>query len=91
VELIDSLMFNQVIIFVKSVARAAALTKLLQKNAFPATCIHSGMSQEERLKTFENFKLFKSRIMVSTDVMGRGIDVERVNIVFNYDMPENSD
>ena len=91
VDFLDVLQFNQVIIFVKSTARAAALTKLLSKNSFPAICIHSGMQQEERIKTFELFKAFKSRIMVATDILGRGIDVERVNIVFNYDMPDTSD
>jgi superfamily II DNA/RNA helicase len=49
VNLLDALQFNQVIIFVKSTSRAAALTKLLQKNSFPACCIHSGMSQEDRI------------------------------------------
>lgn len=53
VDLLDALMFNQVIIFVKSTARAAALTKLLTKNSFPAICIHSGMPQEERIQKFE--------------------------------------
>lgn len=91
VDILDALVFNQVIIFVKSVARAAALTKLLQKQSFPAACIHSGMSQKERMDKFEQFKQFKARIMVATDVLGRGIDVERVNIVFNYDMPDSSD
>lgn len=43
-DLLDSLQFNQVIIFVKSTVRAAALTKLLIKNSFPAISIHSGMS-----------------------------------------------
>ncbi len=90
-DLLDSLQFNQVIIFVKSTVRAAALTKLLIKNSFPAISIHSGMSQEERIKMFEQFKSFKSRIMVATDVLGRGIDIERINIVFNYDMPDSSD
>jgi ATP-dependent RNA helicase UAP56/SUB2 len=91
VDILDALQFNQVIIFVKSVVRAAALTKLLGKNSFPASCIHSGMPQSERLSKFEQFKAFKARIMVTTDVLGRGIDVERVNIVFNYDMPTDSD
>ena len=91
VDILDALQFNQVIIFVKSVARCAALTKLLQKHSFPAACIHSGLSQAQRSATFEQFKQFKARIMVATDVLGRGIDVERVNIVFNYDMPDGSD
>lgn len=89
--MIDALQFNQVIIFVKSTARADALTKLLQKNSFPAAAIHSGLTQQQRIEKFMQFKAFKLRIMIATDVLGRGIDVERVNIVINYDMPENSD
>merc|ERR1719271_1061625 len=49
------------------------------------------MNQEERLERYEQFKSFKRRILVATNLFGRGIDIERVNIVFNYDMPENSD
>jgi len=54
-------------------------------------CIHSGVAQDERIKRFELFKNFQKRIMVATDVFGRGIDIERVNIVINYDLPDNSD
>lgn len=54
-------------------------------------CIHSGIEQKERINRFELFKNFKKRIMVATDIFGRGIDIERVNIVFNYDMPDSSD
>ena len=43
------------------------------------------------LKNFNEFKEFKKRILVATNLFGRGIDIERVNIVFNYDMPESSD
>jgi len=49
------------------------------------------MKQEERIKMYQNFKDFKHRILVSTDIWGRGIDIERVNIVVNYDMPDSSD
>ena len=47
-DLLDALDFNQVVIFVKSVTRAAELNKLLVECNFPSICIHSGMSQEER-------------------------------------------
>jgi len=47
-DLLDALDFNQVVIFVKSVSRAAELDKLLVECNFPSICIHSGMSQEER-------------------------------------------
>lgn len=87
-ELLDSLEFNQVIIFVKSTQRCRALTKLLVDQNFPAIEIHGGMQQPERIKKFTEFKDFKHRILVSTDVLARGIDIERVNIVFNYDLPE---
>lgn len=83
--------------------------------------MHRGMTQEERLKTYQEFKDFNKvvdeifwyfcyfyyvklkldsrvtsffspqRIMVSTNLFGRGMDIERVNIVFNYDMPEDTD
>jgi len=43
------------------------------------------------MATFKRFKEFKSRILVATNLMGRGIDIERVNIVINYDMPDSSE
>lgn len=47
--------------------------------------------QEERLKRYNDFKEYKARILVSTDVFGRGVDFERVNIVINYDMSKDPD
>lgn len=43
------------------------------------------------LVRYKEFKEFQTRILVATNLFGRGMDIERVNIVFNYDMPENSD
>merc|ERR1712070_1061880 len=90
-DLLDALEFNQVVIFVKSVQRAIALDKLLTECSFPSLAIHSGLKQEERIVRYKQFKEFQKRIMVSTDLFGRGIDIERVNIVINYDMPDDSD
>merc|ERR1719145_332255 len=90
-DLLDALEFNQAVIFVKSVQRAVALLKLLVECSFPSIAIHSGLKQEERIARYKQFKEFQKRIMVSTDLFGRGIDIERVNIVINYDMPESSD
>ncbi|GMQ03132.1 hypothetical protein CsSME_00049053 [Camellia sinensis var. sinensis] len=87
-DLLDALDFNHVVIFVKSVSRAAELNKLLVECNFPSICIHSGMSQEERLTRYKGFKEGHKRILVATDLVGRGIDIERVNIVINYDMPD---
>jgi len=86
-DLLDALEFNQVVIFVSKVARATELNRLLDECNFPSLCIHSGMKQEERIEKYKDFKDFKKRILVSTDLFGRGIDIERVNIVINYDFP----
>lgn len=90
-DLLDALEFNQVVIFVKSVSRANELNKLLASCNFPSVCIHSGMKQEERIARYKSFKEFNKRIMIATDIFGRGIDIERVNIVINYDMPDGAD
>merc|ERR1719247_3484914 len=90
-DLLDALEFNQVVIFVKSVQRATALDKLLVECNFPSIAVHSGLNQEDRIAKYKQFKDFQKRILVSTDLFGRGIDIERVNIVVNYDMPDDSD
>ncbi|TWW59536.1 ATP-dependent RNA helicase DDX39A [Takifugu flavidus] len=90
-DLLDVLEFNQVLIFVKTVQRCIALSQLLVEQKFPTTAIHRGMAQEERIARFQQFKNFQQRILVTTNLFGRGMDIERVNIVFNYDMPEDSD
>ncbi len=90
-DLLDALMFNQVVIFVKSVQRCTYLDKLLTECNFPSISIHRGMSQEERLARYKSFKEGHKRILVATDLVARGIDIERVNIVINYDMPDGAD
>ncbi|KAG0090785.1 Suppressor of the cold-sensitive snRNP biogenesis mutant brr1-1 [Podila epicladia] len=90
-DLLDTLEFNQVCIFVKSVSRANELNKLLVECNFPSICIHSQMAQDERIARFKSFKEFNKRILVATDVFARGVDVSRVNVVINYDVPEVAD
>ncbi|KAL5414822.1 Suppressor of the cold-sensitive snRNP biogenesis mutant brr1-1 [Paraphaeosphaeria minitans] len=90
-DLLDTLEFNQVIIFVRSTQRCTELDKLLRECNFPSTAVHSGIGQEERIKRYKEFKDFQTRICVSTDIFGRGIDVERINVAINYDMPDKAD
>ena len=90
-DLLDALEFNQVVIFVSKVPRAKELNKLLTECNFPSICIHSRMTQQERIEKYKSFKDFNARILVSTDLFGRGIDIERVNVVINYDFPDDSD
>ncbi|KAK8166359.1 ATP-dependent RNA helicase SUB2 [Phyllosticta citrichinensis] len=90
-DLLDTLEFNQVIIFVKSTHRATELDRLLRECNFPSIAVHSGVSQEERIKRYKEFKEFNKRICVATDVFGRGIDIERINLAINYDLPADAD
>jgi len=90
-DLLDALDFNQVVIFVSTKRRAQFLNKMLQTCAFPSVCVDGSMQQQVRLKLFKEFKEYKHRILVSTNLFGRGVDIERVNIVINYDMTRESD
>ena len=54
-------------------------------------CAHTRFDFCKRIEKYKKFKDFNSRIMVATNIFGRGIDIERVNVVINYDMPENAD
>merc|ERR1740117_2454948 len=90
-DLLDALEFNQVVIFVSKVQRATELNRLLTECNFPSICIHASMKQEERISKYKSFKDFNARILVATDLFGRGIDIERVNVVINYDFPDESD
>merc|ERR1712191_3594 len=81
-ELLDVLEFNQVVIFVKSVQRCMALSTLLGDQNFPAIAIHRSMTQEERLSRYQQFKDFKKRILVATDLFGR-VWTSNVSISFS--------
>lgn len=89
-DLLDALEFNQVVIFVSSVSRANQLNELLTECNFPSITIHSGLNQTERIARYKDFKEFNKRILVCTDLFGRGMDIERVNIVINYDFPDDN-
>lgn len=75
-DLLEALEYNQVVIFVRSVPRASELNKLLVECNYPSVCVHSRMTQEERIKVYSKFKKFEHRILVSTDLFGRGIDIQ---------------
>jgi len=89
-ELLDDLEFNQCIIFVSEVYRAEYLNQLLCKINFPSICTHSNMPTSERMARFTEFKEGKKRVLVSTELMSRGIDVAFVNVVINYDMAHDA-
>jgi translation initiation factor 4A len=87
-DLYERLQISQTIIFVNSINKAEFIRDKLEEENFVVDCIHSGMSQMERDKIMTSFRTGESRVLVATDVIARGIDVQQVSIVINYDMPK---
>ena len=63
------------------------LSKQLNNKNFSVTKIHGGIPSSERVKTMQNFRTGETRVLVSTDLLARGIDVQQVSLVINYDLP----
>lgn len=78
---------NQTIIYVSSVDRAEILAADLKKDGFTIAIIHGKMSSADRSNTMKDFRKGASRVLISTDLLSRGIDVQQVSMVINYDMP----
>lgn len=85
IQICKNLLIHHWIIFVKSNERANEVGKKLIGLGIPTTIIHSEI--QDRTEALDSFKSGKTRILVSTDVMARGIDINSVSLVINYDMP----
>lgn len=80
---------KQVLIFASSVHTADAIVNKLRKNNFDAKALHSKKSQGARTETLYLFKSGKLKILVATDLMGRGIDINELPFVINYELPRS--
>ena len=86
-DLYSILTISQSIIYCNSYKSVDILTRKLQDRNFAVSCIHGNMSVTERESTMASFRNCKTRVLISTDLLGRGIDVQQVSIVINYDIP----
>ncbi|CAF1028056.1 unnamed protein product [Adineta ricciae] len=91
VKLLDKLEFDEAIIFVDSAACCSYLCQFLVDQCFPTKEIHNDLTRNDRLIVYEDLKAFRTRLVVATNVFERGIDLERVNLIINYDVPEDID
>lgn len=80
--------FKKVIIFVRTKRAADKLRKALVERGFAAGAIHGDKTQAQRNKALEVFKDGKVKILVATDVVARGIDIDDISHVINYDLPQ---
>ncbi|KAI7807693.1 probable ATP-dependent RNA helicase DDX17 isoform X1 [Triplophysa rosa] len=82
---------NKTIIFVETKKRCDELTRRMRRDGWPAMCIHGDKSQPERDWVLSEFRSGKAPILIATDVAARGLDVEDVKFVINYDYPNSSE
>jgi superfamily II DNA/RNA helicase len=80
---------SQCIIYANSLKRVNDLYEAMLADGFPVCCIHGSMEKEERDKAFTEFKLGKFRVLISSNVTARGIDIQQVSVVINFDLPKD--
>jgi len=85
----DIISVNQCIIYCNSVRRVNELYNVMNKNGFSVSAIHSSMEKTDREAVFKTFRSGGSRVLISSDVTARGIDVQQVSTVINFDVPNN--
>ncbi|MDQ7825161.1 MAG: DEAD/DEAH box helicase [Candidatus Eremiobacteraeota bacterium] len=91
VELIKQHHMTCALIFTRTKHRANKVALMLNKNNIQADAIHGNKSQTQRTRTLQNFKSGISRVLVATDIAARGLDIESISHVINYDMPVESE
>ena len=88
-DLFSSLTVSQAIIYCNSTRRVDDLEEAMTSDNFPVKKIHGKMPDEERKKTHKDFKSGGCRVLITSDLFARGIDVQQVSIVINFDIPKN--
>jgi translation initiation factor 4A len=79
---------SQSIIYCNSVKRVIELYETMRREGFPVCCIHSEMDRDARNTAYQEFKVGKYRVLISSNVTARGLDVQQVSVVINYDIPK---
>ena len=90
-KILDLENYDRVMIFCNTKGNTERVTKLLQMRGVDAQCIHGDIPQEKREKVMAKFRRGELRVFVATDVAARGIDVDDVDAVFNYDVPDENE
>lgn len=88
-DIFESISLSQCIIYCNSIKRVNDLNEALIKDGFPVCCIHSGMEKDERMKAYKEFSNGGSRVLISSNLTARGIDVQQVSTVINFDVPKD--
>ena len=81
---------SKCIIYCNTIQRVINLTNAMCEDGFPTVCLHGRMSEEERKEAFTQFRSEGARVLISSDITARGIDVQQVSAVINLDLPRKA-
>ena len=87
-DLFSMISLSQSIIYCNSVKRVNDLYEAMNSDGFPVCCVHSSMEKEDRNNSFKEFKSGKYRVCIASNVLARGIDIQQISIVINFDLPK---
>ena len=88
-DLFTRISVSQCIIYCNSIRRVSDLAEAMTNDGFPVCCIHSGMEKDVRDKAYQEFRSGAHRVLISSNVTARGIDIQQVSTVINFDMPRD--
>ncbi|KAJ3255193.1 Eukaryotic initiation factor 4A-III [Boothiomyces macroporosus] len=88
-DLYDTLTITQAVMFCNTRKKVDWLTAKMRENNFTVAAMHGEMPQKERDAIMQDFRQGTSRVLITTDIWARGIDVQQVSLVINYDLPNN--
>jgi len=88
-DLYETLSITQAVIFCNTRRKVDWLTENMHKRDFTVSAMHGEMEQRERDLIMRQFRTGSSRVLITTDLLARGIDVQQVSLVINYDLPSN--
>ena len=88
-DLYDTLTITQAVIFCNSKKKVEWLTKNMRESNFTMSCLHGEMPQPEREEIMKQFRNGETIVLITTDILSRGIDVQQIPLVINYDLPNN--
>merc|ERR1711967_23254 len=88
-DLYETLTISQAIIYCNTRRKVDFVAREMTKRDFTVSAIHADLDQQERELIMREFRSGSSRVLITTDVLARGIDVQQVSLVINYDLPTN--
>jgi len=91
VAMLEQMQVSSMLVFTRTKQQADVVTRQLREARIAAACIHGDFKQRDRISALEGFRSGKHRVLVATNIAARGLDVEGISHVINYDVPEHAE